>query len=149
MAYCIQNDILEQVDEDVLIQLTDDDDAGVVDADVVTRAIADADAEIDSYCGARYNLPFYPVPEMVRKLSVDIAIYNLFARRKGAPDDRKKRYDDAIRFLRDIAKGIGTLGADAPADDDDSGPEASTIKSDRIFSRGRTSDGSTGSLDNY
>ena len=46
MAYCTQADILEQLDEDILIQLTDDDDLGAVDADMVTRAIADADALI-------------------------------------------------------------------------------------------------------
>jgi phage gp36-like protein len=149
MAYCTQDDILEQIDEDDLIGLTDDDDAGEVDDDKVTRAIADADAEIDSYCGTRYDLPFSPVPVMVRKLSVDIAIYNLYARRRGAPDDRRQRYDNAVRILRDISRGLISLGADGPSVDDDAGPEATTTKSDRIFSTGRTSDSSTGSLDNY
>ena len=149
MAYCTQADLLEQISEDVLIQLTDDEDAGVVDTDMVTRAIADADAEIDSYCGTKYEVPFSPVPVMVRKYSVDIAIYNLYARRRGAPEDRKERYDDAISFLKDVSKGIATLGGDAPSGDDESGPEATTVKSDRVFSRGRASDSSTGTLDNY
>jgi len=149
MAYCIKTDILEQIEEDVLIQLTDDDDAGVVDEDKVTRAIADADAEIDSYCGTKYDVPFLTVPVMIRKMSVDIAIYNLYARRRGAPEDRKERYDDAISFLKDVSKGIASLGGDGPSVDDDSGPEATTVKSDRVFSRGRASDSSTGTLDNY
>ena len=149
MAYCTQADLLEQISEDVLIQLTDDEDAGVVDTDMLTRAIADADAEIDSYCGTKYEVPFSPVPVMVRKYSVDIAIYNLYARRRGAPEDRKERYDDAISFLKDVSKGIATLGGDAPSGDDESGPEATTVKSDRVFSRGRASDSSTGTLDNY
>ena len=149
MAYSIQSDILEQMEEDVLIQLTDDDDAGIVDDDKVTRAIADADAEIDSYCGTKYDIPFSTVPVMIRKISVDIAIYNLYARRRGAPDDRKERYDDAISFLKDISKGIASLGGDAPSADDDSGAEATTVKSDRVFSRARVSDSSTGTLDNY
>jgi len=149
MAYCTKADILEQLEEDVLIQLTDDDDAGVVDEGKVTRAIADADAEIDSYCGTKYDVPFSTVPVMLRKMSVDIAIYNLYARRRGAPEDRKERYDDAISFLKDISKGIASLGGDGPSADDDSGPEATTVKSDRVFSRGRASDSSTGTLDNY
>ena len=149
MAYCTQADLLEQISQDKLIQLTDDDDAGIVDSDMVTRAIADADAEIDSYCGTKYDIPFSPVPVMIRKVSVDIAIYNLYARRQGAPEDRKERYDDAISFLKDIAKGIASLGSDAPSVDDDAGPEATTVKSDRVFSRGRASDSSTGTLDNY
>ena len=85
---------------------------------------------------------------MVRKLSVDISIYNLYARRKGAPEDRKQRYDSAIRFLRDVSTGKASLGSTAP-DDSDGGPEATTIKSDRKFSLGRDSDSSTGTLDNY
>jgi phage gp36-like protein len=149
MAYCTQSDILEQLDEDRLVQLTDDDNAGVVDSDVVTRSIADADAEIDGYCGTRYDLPFSPVPLMIRKLSVDIGIYNLFVRRKGVPEDRQKRYDNAIKFLVNVSKGIISLGSDAPSVDDDSGPEATTVKSDRVFSRGRDSDSSVGTLDNY
>lgn len=149
MAYCTQSDILDVMDEDVLIQLTDDDDAGLVDSGIVDQAIAAADALIDSYCGTRYEVPFATVPELVKDFSVIIAIYKLYGRRKGAPDDVRTRYNDAVRMLKDISKGLATLGADAPAEDSDSGPEATTVKSDRIFSMGRSSDSSTGTLDNY
>jgi len=135
MAYSAKTDILEQLDEDILIQLTDDHDAGVVDDDVVTRAIADADSEIDSYCGKQYAVPFSTVPPRVRKLSVDIAIYNLYSRRKGAPESREKRYDRAISFLKDVAKGLASLGEDDP---DGSPAESNTPdidQSDRIFTR--------------
>ncbi|MEW5802690.1 MAG: DUF1320 domain-containing protein [bacterium] len=117
---------------------------------VVERAIADADAEIDSYCAARYaNLPFALVPIMVRKISVDIAIYNLYARRKGAPDDRRDRYQSVVRFLENVANGIAYLGADAPDTNDDPGPRASGSEIDRIFTMGRISDSSSGTLDRY
>lgn len=149
MAYSLQADLLEQISEDKLTQLTDDDDTGSIDSDVITRAIADADAEIDGYAGTLYDVPFSPVPVSIRKRSVDIAIYNLYARRKGAPEDRRIRYNDAIRFLKDLSKGIVTVGADGPAVDADGRPEATTTKSDRIFSVGRDSDSSVGSLDNY
>lgn len=114
MAYCSQDDILEQMDEDILIQLTDDADAGSVDDDKVTRAIADADADIDSYVGVRKDVPLDPVPTVIRKRSVDMAIYNLYARRQGAPDDRKERYDAAVRWLALVAKGEVSLGEDDP-----------------------------------
>lgn len=137
MAYCTQDDILDQIDEDNLIQLTDDADAGAVDADMVTRAIADADEEIDSYCGARYSVPFTTVPGIVRKLSVDIAIYNLYARRRGAPDDRKERYNNAVRMLRDISKKVISLGADDPdgSPPDTDRPQMSSSNPPRLFSR--------------
>lgn len=149
MAYCTQSDIQNQISEDELIQLTDDSDEGAVDADILARAVADADTVIDSYCGTKYSVPFSTVPDMVRKLSVDIAIYNLYSRRMGAPDERKDRYDKAISFLRDVAKGMCLLGADTPAEDGDAGCDITVVKSDRIFSMGRSSDSSSGTLDGY
>ncbi len=150
MAYSTQADIQEQLPEAILIDLTDDAGAGSVDEAVVTRAIADADAEIDGYCGTCNEVPFSPVPDLIRSHSVTIAIYNLYARRDlGLSETRRKRYDDAVRFLRDVSNGVVTLGSDAPDVSGDSGPEATTRVSDRVFSRGRASDGSVGSLDNF
>jgi len=134
MAYSTQSDILDQMDEDVLIQLTDDDDAGVVDADVVTQKIADADALIDGYCGARYSVPFTTVPALVLKFSVDIAIYNLYGRRKGAPEDRRNRFKEAVDFLKGVAAGNNSLGENDPAAGETSF-ELSTNNPDRIFTR--------------
>ena len=149
MAYCTQADILEVLDEDDLIQFTDDDGAGTVDEAKVARAIADADAEIDGYCGTKYEVPFTTVPGMIRKVSVDIAVYNLEGRRSKVSEQRQARYDNAVKFLNNVARGLISLGANDPGTDDDSGPEATTPKSDRIFTMGRTSAGTTGSLDNY
>ncbi|NPU85551.1 MAG: DUF1320 domain-containing protein [Syntrophaceae bacterium] len=151
MAYCTQNDLIEQISEAELIQLTDDAGADTVDTSAVARAIADADAEIDGYCGARYTVPFSPAPVMIRKISVDLAIYNLFSRRSAVkiPEERQKRYDNAVRFLRDVSRGLISLGADAPAEPDSGLPRASTNRDDRIFTTGRPSAGKTGSLDHY
>ena len=150
MPYCIQTDILEQITEDELIQLTDDAGAGTIDATVVTRAIDDADAEADTYYATRYDVPLSPVPAMARKLSVDLALYNLYSRRLSiVPEERQRRYDAGVRYLRDVSKGIVSLGAESPAPDSDGGPVATTTKSDRIYSLGHASDLSSGSLDNY
>jgi len=149
MPYCTQDDLLEQISEAELIQLTDDAGAGAVDETVVERAIADADAEIDAYAMTRYATPLSPVPAMIRKISVDIAVYHLFARRRGAPEDRKERYKNAVKFLEGLAKGLISIGAATPAASDDAGPEASTDKADRVFTTGRRSDGSAGTLDNF
>jgi phage gp36-like protein len=151
MAYSTQSDLEEQISQAELIELTDDAGGGSVDVSALTRAIADADAEIDSYCGGRYTMPFSPVPVIIRKLSVDIAVYNLFSRRAvlKIPEDRQKRYDNAIRFLRDVSKGLISLGADAPAEPSAGLPQATRTKDDRIFTQGKISGGSAGSLDNY
>jgi phage gp36-like protein len=150
MAYCTLADLKEQIREEDLIQLTDDESLEIINEDRINRAIADADAEIDGYCSTRFaTLPFSSVPVFIRKCSVDIAIYNLFSRRRGAPEDRLQRYKDTIKFLSNVANGTISLGGDAPAEDDDAGPAATTVKSDRIFSMGKLSDSSVGSLDNF
>jgi phage gp36-like protein len=77
-----------------------------VDASVVDRAIADADAEIDSYCGSRHRSRLQRPGHDPQGL-VDIAVITL-RRRRGASQDRKDRYD-AIRFLKAVADGSVSL----------------------------------------
>lgn len=140
MAYCTQSDILESLDYTTLVQLTDDTDVGGIDTDAVTRAIADADAEIDGYCGKRYSVPFATVPDIIRKHSVTIAVKNLFARRRGAPANRRQDYEDAVAFLKGVASGMISLGEDDP---DGSPAESNDVQiesADRVFDR----DGMTG-----
>jgi len=150
MAYCTQDDILLKVDEETLIRLTDDADAGAVDSDMVDRAIADADEEIDSYLTLKYALPFSTVPNLVRRMSVAIAIANLYGRRDiEYPENRKDESDLARKNLDKLAKGTMILDVPEPAVDSSAGIAVTTSKSDRIFSRGRASDLSTGTLDNY
>lgn len=120
-----------------------------INTTVVTRAITDADAEIDGYCATQYEVPFVTTPVIIRKASVDISIYNLYSRRLGAPDDRTNRYKDTVKFLINVSNGVVTLGADSPAGDSDAGPGITTVKEDRIFSMGRYSDSSCGTLDRF
>jgi len=115
MPYSTISDVQDQLSEAELIGLTDDAAAGAVDTDVVARAIADADEEIDGYAGSRTKVPLSPVPGIIRKYSVDVAIYNLYARRQNSiPEIREKRYDNAVKFLAKVATGAITLGADDP-----------------------------------
>lgn len=115
MAYSTLDDLKEALDETTLIQLTDDAGAASVDTSVTTRAIADADEEIDGYIGTRVALPLATVPGIIRKLSVDIALYNLFSRRHDSiPEIRKERYDNAVKFLTQVANGKISLGLNDP-----------------------------------
>ena len=81
MAYCTLDDLKDKISEDILVELTDDDGAGIIDTSRTDRAMADAESEIDSYCAARYKIPLDPVPGIVRKYCVDIAVYNRVAQR--------------------------------------------------------------------
>ena len=124
--YCTIQDLSSQVSEAVLIELTDDErigpatlaEAGAEINKRLNKAIEDATNEINGYCQARYPIPFNPVPGFVNKLSVDIALYNLFSRRGYDEQTQDKsiidRYRAAIKALENIAKGIVSLGAAAP-----------------------------------
>lgn len=136
MAYCALTDILDQIEEADLLDVTDDENLGQVSEPRVLKAIADADAEINGYCGKRYRVPFDPVPDLIRKLSVDIAIYNLFSRRNEiTPEERRNRYKDAIAFLRLVASGAGTLGEDDPSGNPAPAERPTMTGPSRIFSR--------------
>jgi phage gp36-like protein len=152
MAYITQSDIEEQLAESELIQLTDDAGAGQVDTVVVARAIADADDEINSYLQERYTVPLSTTPGLVRKLSVDLAIYNLFSRRDLEVPVRTQRYENAVRLLRALARGEASLGVEAPpveAHDED--VQMTRKKGDRIFTRRKSASGgdTSGTLNNF
>lgn len=116
MAYCIVEDIRAVMDEQELIQLTDDADTGAVDEAVIAQAIADAETEIDGYLAARYPLP---LPDgtglgLLKTLAKDIAIYRLYLRRMGPPEYRADQYKAAIKTLGKIAEKKMGLGPDDP-----------------------------------
>lgn len=52
-----------------------DGNAASVDGEVVDKAIADAQAEIDSRLATKYTVPFSPVPPLVASIAQDIAAY--------------------------------------------------------------------------
>lgn len=110
MPYATLQHLVDRFGEDELIRLSDRDNTGAINADVVAGKLVDADAEIDGYLAGRYTLPLVNMPESLRRIACDVARYHLY-------DDRvteavQKRYDDAIKFLRMVAKGEVQLGVD-------------------------------------
>jgi phage gp36-like protein len=110
MSYATQQNLIDRFTQRELAQLTDTTNSGAIDAAVVAVALADADAEINSYIGARYSLPLaQTTPELVR-LASDIARYRLWD--ASASEEVKARYDDAVKKLRDVSKNVASLGID-------------------------------------
>lgn len=108
MAYSTQDDLLAMISPAELAALTAE--AGEVpDGQVVAAAITRADAEIDAALGLRYAVPLSPVPERVKTLSVDLALYHLYSRRGVAPEVWRRKYQDALAFLQQVAGGQATL----------------------------------------
>ena len=136
MAYCTLADLKKMFPSEKLIMLTDDDNTGMVDEARLAEAIAQADADIDAYCAGRFQVPFSPVPDIVRKISVDLTIYNLYSRRLDEiPKTREDRYRDAIKKLEGIGKGLISIGEDPRPDPSGyvGGPEADRDDDDRTF----------------
>jgi phage gp36-like protein len=117
MAYSTLSDFLEQLAEAELISLTDDNGLGVVDQARIDWAIAKADAVIDAHMPAgKYVLPFNPVPALARSFSVDLGVFNLFARRPNVgaiPEAIKEQRAAALAYLKRVQAGEAGMGTDA------------------------------------
>jgi len=104
--YAVLSDITAAIGEPRLLLIADRNDDGVVDEAVVTEALLDAAAEIDSAVGGRYKLPMEPVPRRLRRVAVDIAQFHLDP---NPSEDLMARVKDARAFLVQVSKGIMTL----------------------------------------
>lgn len=138
MAYSTMDDIRAFLPEEMLKGLTDDEGLGKVDQVRVDEAIAQADAEIDGHLGARYSLPLSPVPALIKKLSVDMALYNLYSRSvMRTPEVRAERYRNSVCQLEGVAKGLVRLGISETVDVSPSGPAVNKPEDENVFSRNK------------
>ncbi|GAB6191150.1 gp436 family protein [Desulfocastanea catecholica] len=130
----------DRLPEQTVIDLTDDGGLGVVDAGVVDRAITDADTEIDSKIGGRYPVPVAPVPALLQRLSLDLAIEILYARRPDldTPEAVIRAAKNARLLLSEIAANKASLPGVAEATTATAtGGGASFTANERLFTRSR------------
>ncbi len=111
MAYCDREDIQRVIPETELVELTSESD--VVDWNVVDNAIERASAIVDSYLGVRYSVPISPVSKILEDKTTDIAVYLIYEKRAvgmtEVPEDVRKRYEDAIQWLKEVRDGKAVL----------------------------------------
>lgn len=134
MTYASQQDLIERFGEDEIRQLSDRDRDGTIDAAVVARALADADALIDSYIGKRHKLPLEQTPPQIASIAATIAFFNLF--RNDPPEYVEKANEAAQKFLKDVSQGHAVIefavtGEEPPRD----GQVVLTSGPERVFSR--------------
>jgi phage gp36-like protein len=144
MTYATLDDMVTRFGQAELVQLTDETlQATAINYEVLERAIADADAQINARLQVRFKLPLQTVPLLLVNVACDIARYRLHAAR--APDHVSKRYDDAIKQLEQVRKGELDLGLDAldATTVDVGGPDS--FGGPRVFSGGLLSDYANGS----
>lgn len=118
MPYCTLDDIRANIPNEHIIQLTDDNGIQQVDIEKVDEAIAYADSLINGYLAGQYNVPLSPVPKLINKLSIDLAIFHLYSRRFDLemPEGMMSRYKNCIRLLEQIQQGIVRLGIEIEQD---------------------------------
>ena len=101
------------VPEDVLIRLTDDESTGSINAARVDDAISSAQAVVDASLSKQYPAPLTDPPQLVMKLTADIALYNLYLRQATVPAEVKDSYMRALETLGRLADGTITLPSPA------------------------------------
>lgn len=141
MSYATQADIELHFGEAQVLIASDRDGDGVADTGLIDSALLKASEEIDSYLIMRYSLPLATTPGILKSVCCEIAMYRL------SPDtsyteEKRKRYEDAIKWLRDVAKGLVGLdddsGTEEEGDDNleiDDGTE--TTVTSRVFTRSK------------
>jgi phage gp36-like protein len=111
--YAQQSDLLSCVTNLQLLQLADDAKTGNISDPgvqaVITGAITEASATVDSYCRTRYAVPLQ-VSTDATAVARDLAVYGLFTRRpQKMPETVEARYKQALKFLGDISSGKASL----------------------------------------
>lgn len=112
MVYATAAQLETHLGESAYLVIADRDGDGLADADAVASSLEQASSVADSYL-ARY-LPIPEAPKALVRAVLDIAVHELAGDRE--TDIQRKRYEDAIAWLRDVSKGAATIGLpiDAP-----------------------------------
>ena len=107
--YATPEDIRARYKEVYLI-LAGKDAEGRPDTAAVEQALAEAASEIDAILGTRFAVPVSPVPPVLRRIAVDLAVGAL--PRTGATEASmyERRARDARDLLDKLAAGEASLG---------------------------------------
>lgn len=112
MSYCSIADFVEIFGEAEAIDASnlDDPSATTINEIRLQQALDDASDEIDSYLAERYNLAAVRAnpPRRLIRVCADIARYTIV--KNLPPEDYRQRYEDAIAWLKDLARGLVSLG---------------------------------------
>jgi phage gp36-like protein len=114
-SYAMPSDMVASYPARDLVQLTNEDPTvTTVNASFLQTFLDQAARMIDSFIESRFSLPLKTVPEPLRIMCLDMAMYRMQSLRPLHDiEDARKRYDDALKMLRAIADGKLTLGLDA------------------------------------
>ncbi|MFI7997365.1 MULTISPECIES: gp436 family protein [Serratia] len=137
MHYATRDDLLI-ADGSYLWNVAINRETDQLDEEAISQALDDTDEEINSLLSRRYKLPLETaVPRILNRVAISIAFYWLADRDNQATELVRKRYEDAIKTLKEIANGQRDLGLptiEQPAEGD-SGKVIMVGENPRLFTR--------------
>lgn len=130
MTYATLGDLVDRIGSEELAQRSDRVNGETIDAGVIARVLGDADAEINAYLAARYQLPLASTPPVLVRMACDIAHYRLC---DVPPEEVRKRYEDAVRDLKRAADGVLVIDGAAPLEKSSAGVGVTSRAPARVF----------------
>lgn len=141
MPYATPDQFIKTFSERETISLTDEQRTGAVDNDKLTFALDRASNVIDGYLVGRYKTPWPDSPGILVGYCCDITRYQLATDYRILSEEIRLRYDDAIKFLRDVASGKINLGRDTSGGVIQSSSQMKIFSGTRQFGRESTRGG--------
>ena len=140
MSYCDLDDLIAALNEQTIIDLSNNDPSPSVNQDNIDEAIGKAEREINGYLRGRYILPLDTIPEDVKDIAVDIALYYLYKR---VPDEITEEivnsYKLRIARLKDIKDGnfLLDIPVEGPSNSETGGAGIRVNKStrDKVYTK--------------
>lgn len=135
MAYLDEERLYKYIAREEVTKLTDDDNQGSVNTQVLDAVISKSTDEFENYLRDKFlSLPG-PLPGMLESILADIVIYNLYKRRfqTQMPESITQIYNMAINKLEKIRDNVIDINLPKPS-------EAGFIKinkteDDRLFGK--------------
>lgn len=138
MAYATLAEMLgrhNRTENPELTQLTALPGAAGPDETRIAQALDEASGQMDVYFGSRYDVPVSGLSDAqsahLSQMCSDIARYRLWDDR--ASEEVRTRYEDALRFLEQVAAGKVHLGGGSGGSS--GGAKASIKSGTRLFTR--------------
>jgi phage gp36-like protein len=89
--------------------LTDNEESGTPDATVLAEVLDDAEGEIDSYAAVKYLVPLdvtdARAAARLKSVALDLAVWRLHVRSGSVSEVKQRSRDDAVEWLKMLAKG--------------------------------------------
>lgn len=137
MPYATSSDLDDYFGTAEVLIAADRDGDGSADTDVISTGLTAATEEIDSYLAVRYDLPLAATPGVLTRICCDLAMYHMSVLGASMTEDKETRYNNSVKWLRDVSKGVAALGPEEEevVVQDDS--EVTVDSDDRLFTRAK------------